>query len=82
MTKSQAVEFRKKWKTPPRRCITPIKKDIQEINVLNSSNENLTLRLQDTEKGLERIGRLCKTFISLSYKPCIIIIMNFSKLIL
>ncbi|XP_014605344.1 PREDICTED: ankyrin repeat and LEM domain-containing protein 2 [Polistes canadensis] len=57
MSKTQAIEFRRKWKTPPRRCNTPIKKDIQEINILNSSNENLTLRLQDTEKGLERIGR-------------------------
>ncbi|KAI4489487.1 hypothetical protein M0802_011099 [Mischocyttarus mexicanus] len=56
MSKTQAVEFRRKWKTPPRRN-TPIKKDIQDINILNFSNENLTLRLQDTEKGLERIGR-------------------------
>lgn len=58
MTKSRAVEFRKKWKTPPRLRYTPVKRVTDdESNVIDSSIDNITLRLQDTEKGLERVGR-------------------------
>lgn len=55
MTKSRALEFRKKWKTPPRLRMTPIKKT--EDDFTDSPSNNLALRLQDVEKGLERIGR-------------------------
>ncbi|KMQ97722.1 ankyrin repeat and lem domain-containing protein 2 [Lasius niger] len=53
MTKSQAVEFRKKWKTPPRG--TPKKGQGDAFSIVNSPS--LALRLQDMEKGLERVGR-------------------------
>ncbi|XP_060830674.1 ankyrin repeat and LEM domain-containing protein 2 [Bombus pascuorum] len=57
MTKSRALEFRKKWKTPPRLRMTPIKKTDNESNAIDSPTNNLALRLQDAEKGLERVGR-------------------------
>lgn len=53
MTKSRAIEFRKKWKTPPR--IVPNRGQGDASGIMNSPN--ITLRLQDTEKGLERVGR-------------------------
>lgn len=52
MTKTQAVDFRKKWKTPPR--VFPKKGQGDAPGIMNSP---ITLRLQDTEKGLERVGR-------------------------
>ncbi|XP_076767154.1 ankyrin repeat and LEM domain-containing protein 2 isoform X1 [Xylocopa sonorina] len=58
MTKSRALEFRKKWKTPPRLHMSPIKRKMtDEPNIANSLINNITLRLQDAEKGLERVGR-------------------------
>ncbi|XP_026672779.1 ankyrin repeat and LEM domain-containing protein 2 isoform X2 [Ceratina calcarata] len=58
MTKSRALEFRKKWKTPPRLRMTPIKMIVEdESNVTDSPVNHLALRLQDAEKGLERVGR-------------------------
>ncbi|XP_076664175.1 ankyrin repeat and LEM domain-containing protein 2 [Andrena cerasifolii] len=58
MTKSRALEFRKKWKTPPRLRLTPITKPTEEeVNIVNNSTDNIALRLQDAEKGLERVGR-------------------------
>jgi len=53
MTKARAVEFRKKWKTPPR--VTPKRGQGDAFGIMNSPN--IALRLQDTEKGLERVGR-------------------------
>lgn len=53
MTKTRAIEFRKKWKTPPR--IAPQKGQGDISGIMNSPS--ITLRLQDTEKGLERVGR-------------------------
>ena len=91
MSKTQAIEFRKKWKTPPRILGTPIKKNniSGDCNGLRSPGLNSSLRnssinspfqtprsinstfnlqepdslnstfhrLQDTDKGLERVGR-------------------------
>ncbi|KAJ8676237.1 hypothetical protein QAD02_012023 [Eretmocerus hayati] len=59
MTKEQALEFRKKWKTPPRILGTPNKNANCSggSTGLRSPSVNLSLRLQDTDKGLERVGR-------------------------
>lgn len=58
MTKSQALEFRRKWKTPPRTISTSAKKGEGDTpNVMNSPVATISMRLQDTEKGLERVGR-------------------------
>ncbi|XP_011883163.1 PREDICTED: ankyrin repeat and LEM domain-containing protein 2 [Vollenhovia emeryi] len=53
MTKPQATEFQKKLKTPPRINFKRGQGDTPGI--VNSPS--IALRLQDTEKGLERVGR-------------------------
>ncbi|XP_014229261.1 ankyrin repeat and LEM domain-containing protein 2 [Trichogramma pretiosum] len=90
MTKAQALDFRKKWKTPPRILLTPNSKGYSESNGLKSpgfnssfrnsslnspfrspiigspfnppaweklENLNSSFRFQDTDKGLEMVGR-------------------------
>lgn len=73
MSKNQAVEFRKKWKTPPRIRGTPTKKlniSFDNSYTMNSPASNTIYRLQDTEKGLERVGRdLAKEF-HVDWKEC------------
>ncbi|CAG5075257.1 Similar to Ankle2: Ankyrin repeat and LEM domain-containing protein 2 (Mus musculus), partial [Cotesia congregata] len=55
MTKPQALEFRKKWKTPPRMLFGTPKRDTSINDPLHL--EKLDCRLIDLEKGLERVGR-------------------------
>lgn len=72
MPKEKAEEFRKKWKTPPRRNNLPSpnlrspnflspngRENILDssLNTVHSPVLNLASRLQDPDKGLERVGR-------------------------
>jgi len=68
MTKSQAVEFRKKWKTPPR--ITPKK---SQGDVSYTMNSPIALRLQDTEKGLECVGR----YVYIKFKLLLLLLLSY-----
>lgn len=61
MGREEATTFRKKWKTPPRILRTPIRN--VEMQQYTGSPIAHDVRLQDTEKGLERVGRdLAKQF--------------------
>ncbi|XP_014294980.1 ankyrin repeat and LEM domain-containing protein 2 [Microplitis demolitor] len=61
MTKPQALEFRKKWKTPPRTLFGTPRRDTSlndSFQFLNDSVvEKTDCRLVDFDKGLERVGR-------------------------
>lgn len=61
MNKNEAHTFRKKWKTPPRSLTNSVTK---------SHLAEARFRLQDVEKGLEKVGRYFddpKWFFCLSY---------------
>lgn len=69
MKKDEASLFRKKWKTPPRTpglCLSPASSKSLPKTLFRTptkSTSEADFRLQDTEKGLERVGRdLAKTF--------------------
>lgn len=63
MKREEASVFRKKWKTPPRTPGTPgspavfsrLKSPLS--NLPDRTDNSVLVRLQDTEKGLERVGR-------------------------
>ncbi|XP_015126276.1 ankyrin repeat and LEM domain-containing protein 2 isoform X2 [Diachasma alloeum] len=59
MPKSQAIEFRRKWKTPPRMSRTPTKTNDHNdsFTFLSPRSRDPGVRLQNTEKGLETVGR-------------------------
>lgn len=56
MKRDEADVFRKKWKTPPRTPGSPMM-NLKLLRSPCSAGNNHLIRLQDTEKGLERIGR-------------------------
>ena len=61
MGREEAVTFRKKWKTPPRVLRTPVRNKVVQQHMNSPTTHDV--RLQDTEKGLERVGRdLAKQF--------------------
>lgn len=66
MKKNEAHTFRKKWKTPPRSLTNSINK---------SHLAEARFRLQDVEKGLEKVGRCVD--INMSYFYFIFSFSNF-----